>query len=49
VTLPVIYAFNARHGLNRPLFEVAVLLFWPVGYCCGLAGAALIAQLQGVS
>lgn len=49
VTLPVIYVFNARHGLNRPVFELAVLLFWPVGYLCGLAGTALIAQFQVLS
>jgi O-antigen/teichoic acid export membrane protein len=37
-TLPVIFILNMRHRLNNPLFEILVLLVWPLGY-----GAAVIA------
>jgi O-antigen/teichoic acid export membrane protein len=37
-TLPVIFFLNARHHLNNPLFELLILLAWPLGF-----GAATIA------
>jgi O-antigen/teichoic acid export membrane protein len=38
--LPLLVAFNARHGLNRFGREAALLLYWPLGW----AGGALLAR-----
>lgn len=35
-TLPLIYWFNSRHGLNNLRLECVWLLFWPLGYALGL-------------
>lgn len=34
-TLPLIYHYNRRHGLNNAGFELRVLLAWPLGYGLG--------------
>lgn len=34
-TLPLIYYYNQRHGLNDAGFELRVLLAWPLGYGLG--------------
>ncbi|MDM9620628.1 oligosaccharide flippase family protein [Rhizobium sp. S96] len=35
-TVPLILFFNMRHKLNNLMFEIGVLLVWPVGYAAGL-------------
>ena len=33
--MPLIFWFNAKHGLNNFRFEALWLLFWPVGWVLG--------------
>ena len=42
-TLPLIYFYNQRHGLNDWAFELRVLAAWPLGYGVGW----LVAQALG--
>ena len=42
-TLPLIYFYNQRHGLNDWAFELRVLAAWPLGYGVGW----LVAQAVG--
>lgn len=47
-TLPVIFWLNARHRLNNPIFELLILLAWPVGYGAAVAVTALVDYLKHV-
>jgi O-antigen/teichoic acid export membrane protein len=42
-TVPLILFFNMRHKLNNWMFEIGVLLIWPVGYTAGL----MISKIAG--
>lgn len=44
-TLPLVYRFNARHGMLEPRREADVLLALPAGYLCGEALRSLAARL----
>lgn len=41
-TLPVIFFLNARHRLNNPMFEVLILLAWPLGFCVSTIAAHIV-------
>ncbi len=43
-TLPLIYFYNRRHGLNDWAFELRVLAAWPVGYGLGWLAARVLGQ-----
>ncbi|MDI6025815.1 oligosaccharide flippase family protein [Corticibacterium sp. UT-5YL-CI-8] len=47
-TVPVIVALKWREGLNRFGFEIAVLLFWPVGYVVGRLASHALSWLPSV-
>lgn len=44
-TLPVIFYLNARHRLNNPVFELLVLLAWPLGYGAAAIVTAIVHHL----
>jgi O-antigen/teichoic acid export membrane protein len=41
-TVPLIFWFNHRHGLNNGWFEILILGLWPVGWIVGYAGIRLL-------
>ncbi len=41
-SLPFLYVFNARHGLNSLSHEAALLLVWPLGWAAGEALAFVV-------
>lgn len=48
ITIPFIFWFNARHGLNSFKLELLWLLFWPLGWCLGAALLSVHAWVLGV-
>jgi O-antigen/teichoic acid export membrane protein len=41
-TVPLIFCFNQRHGLNSLLFELLILGVWPVGWLAGKIAVAVL-------
>lgn len=46
-TLPLIFFYNARRKLNSVVFELVVLLAWPLGYGAGYFASQAIAHFYG--
>jgi hypothetical protein len=45
-SLLLVFLYNARHKLNYPLYEAAILLAWPLGYGLGWVSTLLARMLS---
>ncbi len=46
-TLPLVFWFNSKHGLNKPSLEIYMLLFWVVGFGLGFGINELAQWVRG--